>query len=88
MNTNPTSAARKPNDGIPDLKFVQDERGYVGVELSRINPKYRRQNRPVRLALFANNYGTFEATFDLTLDEAEGMREWLDAVIAVERRVR
>lgn len=83
MNTKPTSAEIAGD--ILDLKLAQDERGYAGVELSRVNPKYRHRNRPVRLALFANNYGTFEATFDLTLDEAEGMREWLGVVIADER---
>lgn len=82
MNTNTTAAEPR---GVPNLELAQDERGYAGVQLVQKKGNYRNPSRPLRLTVFANTYGTFEAGFDLTLGEAEELRDWLDTFIADER---
>lgn len=66
---------------LPELELNQDERRYTGVALKTNDQKFSDKNKPWRLIVFANSHGTFEASFDLTLDEAEAMRDWLDKLI-------
>jgi hypothetical protein len=64
------------------LELFQDERHYCGVELKERNPRYRNKDKPWCLTIFANAYGTFEATHELSIDDAEAMRDWLSELLA------
>lgn len=60
------------------LELYQDHQSrYCGIELAEIDTRYVSNGKSLRLTLFANNYGTFEASFNLTHDDAEMMRDWL-----------
>lgn len=60
------------------LELYQDHQSrYCGIELGRIDLRSRNNGKSLRLTLFANNYGTFEASFNLTQNEAEMMCDWL-----------
>ena len=61
----------------PALELFQDERKYAGVEFRELNLRHHDKQKPLRLTLFNNNYGTFEVSFDLTRDAAQEMRDWL-----------
>lgn len=81
-----TRTAAEPLGVLPLTLNKDESPHYAGVELAQRNPKYRDSSKPFRMTLFANNYGTFEASFELTIGEAEEMRDWLNEFLADEAK--
>ena len=77
---NPSSMICKPRE-MQALVLKQDERGNSGIELRVINPRDRNKDKPWRVTLYNNNSGLFECGFELSHDEAELMRDWLNDLL-------
>ena len=78
----PLSASERRPPQQAALELFQDQAHYTGIELKENNPRYRDKNKPWHLSVFNNVYGTFEAGYDLSRDEAEEMRDWLSVLLS------
>ncbi|MGA9855092.1 MAG: hypothetical protein WBR29_07445 [Gammaproteobacteria bacterium] len=67
---------------VPPMKLHHDKSRYSGLDLRQNDLRYMHGDKDWSLTLFNNQHGTFEATFYLTRDDAEAMRDWLNDLLA------
>ncbi len=60
---------------------------YSGIAFKQTGMTFgRMKNKPLEVTVYVNEHGTFEASVQLTVDDAESIREWLTEFIISERK--